>query len=129
MVYEEIRCFFSRFAGADDLVRPWDARQFNKTPPSLLEIKLILSAVRLCGRPYGLILDEPDWGLTRATALALVAALIRVAHSLEVPIVLISHKPWWQPLARSALRVAKAVDHQALDSGQRFRIFLQPEMV
>jgi ABC-type Mn2+/Zn2+ transport system ATPase subunit len=128
-VYEEIRRFFKCFAGADDLARPWDVRQFSKSPPSLLEIKMVLAAVRLCGRPCALILDEPDWGLTRVTALALVAALIRVAHGLKVPIVLISHKPWWQPLARSALRVAKAVDHQAPDSGQRFRILLQPEFV
>jgi hypothetical protein len=127
-VYEEIRVLFGRGPGAEGFVKPWEAQQTRKTPPSLLEIKMVLAAVRLCGRPAGLILDEPDWGLTRSSALAFVAALIRVAHGLDVPVVLISHKPWWQPLARSALGVAKGVDGQDDRSGYRFHIVLKPEM-
>ena len=74
---------------------------------SLLEIKAMLIAVRLCGQPAALILDEPDWGLTRASAVALVAAVVSVASDLGVPIVLISHKPWWQPMANSTLAVQR----------------------
>ncbi len=74
---------------------------------SLLEIKFMLMAVRLCGRPAALILDEPDWGLTRASAVALVAAVVKVAHDLGIPVVLISHKPWWQPMANSILAVQR----------------------
>jgi ABC-type cobalamin/Fe3+-siderophores transport system ATPase subunit len=128
-VYEEIRRLFGRMPGADGLVRPWDAQKTRETPSSLLEIKMILAAVRLCSQPAGLILDEPDWGLTRSSALALVAALIRVAHGLDVPVVLISHKPWWQPLARSALRVTKGVDGLGQSPDQRFRIALEPEII
>jgi energy-coupling factor transporter ATP-binding protein EcfA2 len=82
---------------------------------TLLEIKLILSAVRLCGQPSALILDEPDWGLNRASAIAFVFALIRVAHSLGTPVFLISHKPWWQPIVNSTIlvrRSSKAVDKE-----------------
>ena len=72
---------------------------------SLLEVKAMLVAVRLCGRPGALILDEPDWGLTRTSAVALVAAIVKVAHSYGIPIMLISHKPWWRPMAKSVIRV------------------------
>jgi hypothetical protein len=128
-LYEEIRRLFCQMPGADGLVKSWDAQQIRETSPSLLEIKMILAAVRLCDRPAGLILDEPDWGLTRSSALALVAALIRVAHRLDVPVVLISHKPWWQPLVRSVLRVTKGTDGVGQSPGQRFRIALEPEIL
>jgi len=72
---------------------------------SLLEVKAMLVAVRLCGQPGALILDEPDWGLPRASAVALVAAIVKVAHSFGIPILLISHKPWWHPIASSVIRV------------------------
>lgn len=74
---------------------------------TLLEIKMILIAVRLAERPPALILDEPDWGLTRQAAISLVAAVIGVAHAQGVPVILISHKPWWQPIAGSMLKVEK----------------------
>jgi len=74
---------------------------------TLLEIKTALIAVRLAARPPVLILDEPDWGLSRPAAIALVAAVIDAAHALDVPVLLISHKPWWQMIAGSRLRVAK----------------------
>ena len=73
--------------------------------PSLLEVKAMLVAIRLCGQPGAIILDEPDWGLTRTSAVALVAAIIKVAHSHGIPVILISHKPWWRPIARSVVRV------------------------
>jgi ABC-type branched-subunit amino acid transport system ATPase component len=72
---------------------------------SLLEVKAMLVAVRLCGQPGAIILDEPDWGLTRIAAVALVAAIVKVAHSFGIPIILISHKPWWRPIAKSVIRV------------------------
>jgi ABC-type cobalamin/Fe3+-siderophores transport system ATPase subunit len=72
---------------------------------SLLEVKAMLLAVRLCGQPGALILDEPDWGLTRASAVALVAAVVKLAHAYGVPILLISHKPWWGPIAKNVIRV------------------------
>lgn len=71
----------------------------------LLEVKAMLIAVRLCGQPGALILDEPDWGLTRAAAVALVAAVVKVAHLCGIPVILISHKPWWRPISKSVIRV------------------------
>ncbi len=76
-------------------------------PRTLLEIKLILIAVRLAERPPALILDEPDWGLSRPDAISLVTAAIRTAHGLDVPVILISHKPWWQSIVGSILNVKK----------------------
>jgi energy-coupling factor transporter ATP-binding protein EcfA2 len=76
-------------------------------PPTLVAIKAMLAAERLRRRPGALILDEPDWGLSRAAALSLVGAVGQVAHRLEVPLVIISHKTWWMRMAASRLEVAK----------------------
>jgi energy-coupling factor transporter ATP-binding protein EcfA2 len=74
---------------------------------SLLAVKALLLALRLQTRPAALILDEPDWGLTRRAALGLVAGTIGAAHDLGVPLLLISHKPWWDALAASRVTVRK----------------------
>ena len=82
---------------------------------SLLEIKAMLVAVRLCGKPCALIIDEPDWGLTRASSMAFVFAIIKVSHELGTPVILISHKPWWHRVAKSTIhveRTAKKIDKE-----------------
>jgi energy-coupling factor transporter ATP-binding protein EcfA2 len=91
---------------------------------SLLEIKTLLVAVRLCGRPSALILDEPDWGLCRDSAIALVLAVIKVAHELGTPILLISHKPWWLNLAKSTIHVQRTAKQVHKDQNYSFRIQL-----
>jgi energy-coupling factor transporter ATP-binding protein EcfA2 len=74
---------------------------------TLLEVKAMLTAVRLAGNPAVLILDEPDWGLSRSMSIAFVLAVVRQCHQRGVPVWLISHKPWWRPLAGSLLEIAK----------------------
>ena len=94
---------------------------------SLLEVKAMLVAVRLCGQPGAIILDEPDWGLTRTSAVALVAAIVKVAHSYGIPILLISHKPWWHPIARSVIRVDRTPKIVNGTGGSAFEIRLRCE--
>ena len=91
---------------------------------SLLEIKALLVAVRLCGRPGALILDEPDWGLNRDSAIAFVFAIIKVAHELNTPVLLISHKPWWYQLANSSIRVQRTDKEMDKDRNYSFQIRL-----
>ena len=91
---------------------------------SLLEVKAILIAVRLCNRPNALILDEPDWGLTRASAIALVAAVIKIAHELGTPVILISHKPWWPTIANSIIQVERTPKTINDKGGSSFEIRL-----
>ena len=85
----------------------------NTGPQSLLAVKTMLIAVRLARQPAALILDEPDWGLSRAAAVDLVLSVLQAAHRREVPVILISHKPWWRPVAGSMVRVVKAVSASA----------------
>ena len=91
------------------------------TLPTLLEIKAMLIAVRLASPCRALILDEPDWGLTRACSVAIVSAAVSEAHRLGVPVLLISHKPWWEPVAASVLKT----ERDGADAGGTFRIRLR----
>lgn len=90
---------------------------------TLLEIKTILIAVRLAEKPPALILDEPDWGLSRSAAIGLMASVVQAAHAMAVPVILISHKPWWQAIAGSRLKVDKSQPA----GGGPFEIRLQVE--
>jgi energy-coupling factor transporter ATP-binding protein EcfA2 len=76
---------------------------------SLLDIKTMLVATRLSARPAALILDEPDWGMSRPSAIAFVSAVLQTAHSQGTPVLLISHKPWWRPVSRSSIRVSRTI--------------------
>ncbi len=105
------------------------ASRSGSAPPAradrLLRIKLALAAVRLAARPAVLILDEPDWGLSRRAAEAFVLAVIERAHALDVPVILISHKSWWNSLSRSRIRVVKSPSSGGQDC--RFTIGLKME--
>lgn len=101
-------------------------------PPSLLEVKAMLIAVRLAVKPAALVLDEPDWGLSRDAAIGLVLAVIDRAHQLGVPVILISHKPWWRSVAGSVIEAFKtlprdAAGDDAVDCKTAFTIDLRPQ--
>jgi energy-coupling factor transporter ATP-binding protein EcfA2 len=83
---------------------------FENRMHSLLDTKTILVATRLAARPAALILDEPDWGMSRASAIAFVSAVLSAAHRRKTPVFLISHKPWWQTVTRSSVRVTRTMD-------------------
>jgi ABC-type cobalamin/Fe3+-siderophores transport system ATPase subunit len=91
-------------------------------PASLLELKVLLAAVRLVGKPAAIILDEPDWGLRQASALVLVSGIIRVAHRYGVAVWLISHKPWWRNRAGSFLQIHKTSPRAEDAAEDLFRI-------
>lgn len=80
----------------------------NGALPTILETKAILVAVRLAHDPGALILDEPDWGLSRTAATAFVAAVVNVSHRLDLPVILITHKPWWDIVVKSRVRIVKS---------------------
>jgi len=90
-----------------DLCATRDANPDLQSPATLLGLKQMLTAVRLAASPAALVLDEPDWGLSRSAALALVQRIIEVAHGLAVPVLMISHKPWWSLVAASQIRVSR----------------------
>jgi ABC-type Mn2+/Zn2+ transport system ATPase subunit len=100
--------------------------------PSLLEVKTMLIAVRLAANPAALVLDEPDWGLSRDAAIGLVLAVVDKAHQLGVPVILISHKPWWRSVAGSVIEVSKTLPRDAAGDGAghcktAFSIDLRPQ--
>jgi ABC-type Mn2+/Zn2+ transport system ATPase subunit len=88
-------------------VRAFDAACGDGTPASMVELKILLAARRLASRPAALVLDEPDWGLRQSAALALLRGIIQTAHGAGVPVLIISHKPWWRAWAASGLEVRK----------------------
>ena len=121
-VYQSICCYYQSILDDKSLTVPND---FNRIVPRLISIKILLVAVRLCGRPEALILDEPDWGLTRKSAEAFVSAVVHCAHELDVSILIISHKPWWRKLAYSHLTVHKIPQAPEPDNPCRFMITLE----
>lgn len=92
---------------------------------SLLEMKVLLAALRLSDQRAVLILDEPDWGLSRSDAVAFVTAVVSAAHARAVPVILISHKPWWWNLARSVRWVRKEAVPASAAEGCLFRVQIQ----
>jgi len=107
-IYGDIRNDFNTalhpFAGKENVrIQDWEAGGH-----SLLDIKTVLVATRLALAPSALILDEPDWGLSRHSAIAFVAAVVAAAHRRKTPVLLISHKPWWQPIAKSRVLVSRS---------------------
>ena len=97
-------------------------RHRRTSPPSLLEMKILLTALRLAGEKTVLILDEPDWGLSRSDAVAFVSAVMAAAHARGLPLILISHKPWWRHMVRTVRRVAKEPLDASAQEGCLFRI-------
>ncbi len=91
-------------------------------PLRLLEIKMLLAAVRLAEPRTALILDEPDWGLSRDHAIAFVAAVVHAAHDRGIPVIIISHKPWWRSVARSVRAFRKEAPP---DGGSLFQIRIE----
>lgn len=93
---------------------------------TLLDIKAILVAARLATEPAALILDEPDWGLSRQSAIAFVSAVISVAHRQGTAIILISHKPWWLPMTRSCIPISRTPSKSSASSDEPvFTVFLK----
>ena len=92
---------------APDEVRSFEAGCTAPTPATLVELKVLLAALRLASAPAALVMDEPDWGLRRACALAFVGGVIRSAHGAGIPVLLISHKRWWRCWAGSNLQIDK----------------------
>lgn len=124
-VYASLLTEVARAPGGRLLETSLTRRLNLQHPTSMLETKALLAAVRLAARPAALILDEPDWGLNRSEALAFTAAVIRAAHRVNVPVLLISHKPWWGGLGASQLRICK---HHTAGRGEArdlFRIGLE----
>jgi len=92
---------------------------------SLLDTKTILVAARLSARPAALILDEPDWGMSRPSAIAFVSAVLSTAHRQNTPVLLISHKPWWRSVAHSCIRVTRSAGkHRSTSNSPVFTIRL-----
>lgn len=108
-VYNQIRKAYNASLNGTGSVEGTYINAFDENFHTLLDIKAILVAVRLAAARSALILDEPDWGLSRRSSISFVAAVIAVAHNLSIPILLISHKPWWRPMIRSCLSVSRTV--------------------
>jgi ABC-type molybdenum transport system ATPase subunit/photorepair protein PhrA len=106
-IYEDIRKDFKT------AIRPFKEatniriNDWKSASHALLDIKAVLVATRLASAPAALILDEPDWGMSRQSAIAFVSAVLAAAHRQYTPVLLISHKPWWQPIARSRVLVSR----------------------
>ncbi len=106
-IYEHMRKDFEAALRAIKETHNLHINDWKAKLHALLDIKAILVAVRLASAPAALILDEPDWGMSRQSAIAFVSAVLAAAHRQNTPVFLISHKPWWQPIAGSRVLVSR----------------------
>ncbi len=123
-LFDRIGQLCQQYLSARGRALPAGAFQSNAPFRSLLETKALLAAARLCGAPGALILDEPDWGLARETAIALVAAITRVAHEATIAVILISHKPWWPTFCPSVVAVSRTRGNPRAQTAEAFRVHL-----
>lgn len=122
-LFEKLCNQFNHFFKDTHTLEPNSASN-NPAGASLLDLKLMLVAARLAYSPAAIILDEPDWGFSRQTATAFVAAVVKTTHDMGIAVLLISHKPWWQQVAPSTLRVEKEVSSPS-EENLLFRIHLK----
>jgi len=113
--YQKLVCNFQSYFTTQSKETPYIGERNSKIY-TLLEYKFMLVAVRLATHPIALILDEPDWGLAKETAVAFVKAVIESAHEAHIPIIFISHKKWWDNIAKSKLILSKLVIDQVIDN-------------
>ncbi len=127
--YQELR---QHYASALRQTSPDQAAvigEWSDSQHALIDIKTILVAARLADKPAAIILDEPDWGMSRASAVAFVSAVLTIAHRQQTPVMLISHKPWWHAVSGSTLRVtrsATAVNRPSTTPVFTIRLELEP---
>lgn len=94
---------------------------------SVLDLKLALTAARLCQHPKLLILDEPEWGLSFTAATGFVYALCALAHARQVPVMIVSHKNWWRRIAQSRLHVTKQTAESSPKQHMAFNMRIEAE--
>lgn len=114
--YNDVRKNFTASLGSAASNQGKGINAFDSDSHTLLDIKTLLTAVRLAADPPALILDEPDWGLSRSSSIAFVSAVITAAHERKIPVLLISHKPWWQSMISSCLTVSRTVSTTSGDT-------------
>ncbi len=125
-LYDAIRSdMMNSGALAPGEIKTFDEGCATRRPATLIDLKILLAALRLATDPVAIVMDEPDWGLRQTTALLFVRAVIRTAHAAGLPVLLISHKPWWHTWAGSVLQVRKTHAEQAEAASDLFRIALQ----
>ena len=106
-LYEDIHSFLRKEIPVE--CTPQEQKSNDAFPiPRMIDIKSMLASVRLATLPAALILDEPDWGLSKADTLHLLSAIVRTAHAIGVPVTIISHKSWWEKIAASILFIEKS---------------------
>lgn len=74
---------------------------------TLLQTKVAMVALRLSNQPSALVLDEPDWGLSRLESIALFHAVVDVCHFQKTPLIVITHRRWLDNFFNSRLTVRK----------------------
>ncbi|HSO67214.1 MAG TPA: ATP-binding cassette domain-containing protein [Desulfatirhabdiaceae bacterium] len=124
-VYQEIiQTIIHRYEQAGR-ISPLESSNLPNAWCSLLELKAALVASRLLYHPAAIILDEPDWGLSRFASAAFVRSVISAAHQRFIPVILITHKPWWDAIAKSGFKTSRSPITQNRQGNREFLIALE----
>jgi energy-coupling factor transporter ATP-binding protein EcfA2 len=88
---------------------------------TLIQYKIMLVSIRVGGKASALILDEPDWGLSKKATISFVSSVVDVCHNRNITVLVISHKDWWDKIVNSKLLIEKYKE-DALDCKFKIKI-------
>lgn len=73
---------------------------------TVLQVKFALVCERLASKPPLLILDEPDWCLSRPVTELFISIVVAAAHQSHVPVLIITHLGhWYEGLYNSVINL------------------------
>lgn len=76
------------------------------TIETVLQVKFALVCERLASKPPLLILDEPDWCLSRPVTELFTSIVVNAAHKNHIPVLIITHlQDWYNNLYKSVINL------------------------
>jgi len=83
---------------------------------TVLQVKFALTAERIESKPPLLILDEPDWCLSKKLTALFIEIVVVIAHKNQIPVLIITHlNSWYSEYTNSILEFKKGKENNTVE--------------
>lgn len=83
---------------------------------TVLQVKFALTAERIESKPPLLILDEPDWCLSKQLTTLFTEIVVEIAHKNQIPVLIITHlNSWYSEYTNSILEFKKGKENNEVE--------------